>query len=62
MTPSRPDGDVPLGVNPPGQASRTPPKRHYSPPHLVEYGHIGKLTQGASGNMAETGGMMMGCL
>jgi len=33
-------------------------KRAWSAPQLTAYGHVGKLTQGASGNMAETGGMM----
>lgn len=39
----------------------TPPKpgakRRYSPPTLIDYGNVGKLTQGASGAFAETGGM-----
>jgi len=29
------------------------------PPTLVDYGSIGKLTQGASGAFAESGGMQL---
>jgi len=32
-------------------------KRRYSPPTIIDYGSIGKLTQGASGAFAESGGM-----
>jgi hypothetical protein len=39
-------------------ASRTAarPKRPYAPAVLLEYGSIAKLTHGASGAFAETGG------
>ena len=41
-----------------GNTPRAPgDKRPYLPPTLVDYGSIGKLTQGASGAFAETGGM-----
>ena len=33
-------------------------KRPYVAPALTEYGSIGKLTQGASGTLGETGGGM----
>jgi len=43
-----------------GDTPQTPSdKRPYSPPTLVDYGSIGKLTQGASGAFAETGGMKL---
>lgn len=32
------------------------PKRPYTPPALSEYGSVAKLTRGASGAFAETGG------
>ncbi|HUF24465.1 MAG TPA: lasso RiPP family leader peptide-containing protein [Vicinamibacterales bacterium] len=31
-------------------------------PVLVEYGHLAKLTRGASGTAGEAGGMMVACL
>jgi hypothetical protein len=34
-----------------------PSSRVWTTPRLVAYGHIGKLTQGASGMKSETGGM-----
>ena len=46
-------------MNPPkGQtpSPETTGRRQWSAPQLLEYGHIGKLTQGASGTMSETGG------
>jgi hypothetical protein len=39
------------------ETTDAPPPRVWTTPRLVAYGHIGKLTQGASGMMSETGGM-----
>lgn len=36
--------------------STVSPKRPYTPAVLLEYGSVAKLTQGASGAYAETGG------
>jgi hypothetical protein len=36
--------------------SPTGGRREWSTPRLLEYGHIGKLTQGASGTKGETSG------
>ena len=42
----------------------TPPegRKTWSAPRLLEYGHIGKLTQGASGTKADSGTKRMTCL
>jgi len=37
-------------------------KRAYRAPTLVRYGSLRKLTQGSSGNRAESGGMKAMCL
>lgn len=34
------------------------PARVWEKPTLVEYGHLAKLTRGASGNITEAGGKM----
>jgi hypothetical protein len=50
---------------PADRASTTPllsMRRAYHPPKLVEYGNVGKLTQGSSGTHPESGGHMLGCL
>lgn len=46
--PSRPTDTPPVRV--------TGDRRTWSAPRLLEYGHIGKLTQGGSGTKSETGG------
>lgn len=39
------------------------PKKPYSPPRVVEYGNVAKLTRGSNGNGADAGnGMTMMCL
>ena len=38
------------------------PKRRYSPPVLVEYGPVGKLTRAGSATIGDAGAMMMACL
>ena len=48
--PSRPTDKPPVRVTGNGRA--------WSAPRLLEYGHIGKLTQGASGSMTDTGARM----
>lgn len=49
-----------MAHTPPSQDSKKAPKtgvrRPWSAPQLLEYGHIGKLTQGNSGTRSETGG------
>jgi hypothetical protein len=53
--------DTPVRANHPV----VPPsgRRPWSAPKLLEYGHIGKLTQGASGtNNEPTGGKRLSCL
>lgn len=37
-------------------------RKTWTAPRLLEYGHIGKLTQGASGTKADTGTKRMTCL
>jgi hypothetical protein len=44
------------------QAPVTADRRPWSAPRLVEYGHIGKLTQGASGNKSDGGTTRKNCL
>lgn len=45
--------DTPRPTDTP-QARATGDRRVWSAPRLLEYGHIGKLTQGASGTMSDT--------
>ncbi len=52
--PSRRADPPPVGA--PVRQSTGRPKRPYTPAVLLEYGSVAKLTHGASGAFAETGG------
>jgi hypothetical protein len=52
------DAPRPTDSNSPSSSPRKP----WSAPKLLEYGHIGKLTQGSSGNKADGGTTKRKCL
>ena len=46
----------------PDDRRERPARKRYTPPALVEYGPIGKLTRAGSATVGDAGAMMMSCL
>ncbi len=46
----------------PSSEAARPARRRYQPPRLVEYGHVGKLTQTGGNTTRDTGNMKRVCL